>query len=103
LMTRVNISNESNPQHQNSHNLIIGCIITAGTSRTLANHCVRIISCRNTSSYSCKMNQMVAHEIQDLYWFRRMGSPSPIGGDAALLVFVCLVTGADAPPSYSLE
>jgi hypothetical protein len=43
------------------------------------------------------MNQMVAHEKQDLYWFRHMGCPSLVGGDAALLLFVSLVIGAVAP------
>jgi hypothetical protein len=43
------------------------------------------------------MNQMVAHEKQDLYWFRHMGCPSLVGGDAALLLFVSLVIGTVAP------
>ena len=55
------------------------------------------------SSYSRKMNQMVTHEIQDLHGFRHVECPSPIGGDAVLLVFVCSVTGAPPPPSNVLE
>jgi len=34
---------------------------------------------------------MVGHETQDLC------CPSPVGGDVALLVFVCSVTGVVAP------
>jgi hypothetical protein len=55
------------------------------------------------SSYSCKINQMVAHETQDLYWFRHVRFPSLVGGDAASLVFICFVTGAGAPSNYALE
>jgi hypothetical protein len=55
------------------------------------------------SSYSCKINQMVAHETQDLYLFRHVRCPSPLGGDAASLVFICLVTGAGALSNYALE
>ena len=42
------------------------------------------------------MNQMVAYETQDLYWFRHVGCPSLVGGDAVLLVFVCSVIGTVA-------
>ena len=55
------------------------------------------------SSYSRKMNQMVIHKIQDLYWFSHVECPRPIRGDDALLVFVCSVTGAPPPPSNVLE
>ena len=55
------------------------------------------------SSYSCKMNKMVAHETQDLYWFRHVRCPSLVGGDVASLVFICLVIGVVAPSIYSLE
>ena len=48
------------------------------------------------------MNLMVAHVTQDLYWFRHVGCPSLVGGDVALLVFVCLVTGVIAP-SYVVD
>jgi hypothetical protein len=54
------------------------------------------------SSYSRKTYQMVAHEIEDLYWFSHDACPSPVGGDATLLVFVCSVIGVAAPPSYVL-
>jgi hypothetical protein len=54
------------------------------------------------SNYSRKMNQMVAHETQDLYWFRNVGCPSPVGGGVALLVFICSVIGAVAP-SYVVD
>ena len=55
------------------------------------------------SSYSSKKNLMVAHKTQDLYWFKHVGCPSLVGGDAASLVFVCLVTGVDATSNYVLE
>ena len=55
------------------------------------------------SSYSCKMNKMVAHETQDLYWFRHVRCPSLVGGDVASLVFICLATRVAAPSSYALE
>ena len=45
---------------------------------------------------------MVAHETQYLYWFRHMGCPSPVGGDAALLVFICSVTGV-VTPNYVVD
>ena len=48
------------------------------------------------------MNYMVAHEAQDLYQFRHVRCPSPVGGGAALLVFICSVTGA-AAPSYEVD
>jgi hypothetical protein len=48
------------------------------------------------------MNQMVEQETQDLYWFRHVGCPSLVGGDAALLIFICSVTGA-AAPSYIVD
>jgi hypothetical protein len=55
------------------------------------------------SSYLGKKNLMVAHETQDLYWFRYMEYPSPVGGDAASLVSICSVIRAAAPSNYVLE
>jgi hypothetical protein len=49
------------------------------------------------------MNQMLANEAQDLYWFRHVGCPSPLEGDVALLVFICSVIGAAASSNYALE
>ena len=51
------------------------------------------------SSYSCKMNKMVAHETQDLYWFRHVRYPSEgtvrpkRGGELGNLKFLTLNYG----------
>ena len=55
------------------------------------------------SSYSSKKNLMVAHKTQDLYWFKHVGCPSLVGGDAASLVFVYSLTWVAAPSNYALE
>ena len=52
------------------------------------------------SSYSRKMNQMVAHETQGLYWFRHV--ILYVRFEVALSVFVCSVIRI-ANCSYALE